>query len=129
MHRRQFVTSLFAAVSTVAITGSAAMAAPGHHKPQKPSQLPHKSSKPAKKPSRPSQKPPRGMPPGHAKRYRRGERVPRGGYVHISDLRRWKMGKPPKGQKYVRVGDQVLRVMIDTLAVVAVVGLVSQLYG
>ena len=72
---------------------------------------------------------PKPMPPGQAKRYMRGDVIGKGvTYYDINDWNRYKLGKPPKGEKYVRVGDQILRVAITTLAVVAVVGLVDEIF-
>lgn len=71
---------------------------------------------------------PKPMPPGQAKRYMRGDVIGKGvKYYDVTDWNRYKLGKPPKGEKYVRIGDQILRVAVTTLAVVAVVGLVDEL--
>lgn len=67
------------------------------------------------------------VPPGQIKRYTRGAKLPGDvGYKSISDLSKWKMKPLGSGEKYIRVDDEILRVS-DTMKVLAVVGLVSEL--
>ncbi len=67
------------------------------------------------------------VPPGQIKRYTRANKLPGDvDYKSISDLSKWKMKPLGAGEKYIRVDDDILRVS-DTMKVLAVVGLVSEL--
>ncbi len=67
------------------------------------------------------------IPPGQIKRYTRGAKLPGGvSYKLISDLSKWKLKPLGSGEKYIRVDDEILRVS-DTMKVLAIVGLVSEL--
>ncbi|MEQ9693339.1 hypothetical protein [Shimia sp. SDUM112013] len=70
---------------------------------------------------------PKAIPPGQVKRYTRGNALPKG--VHfdaITDLDRWNLKPLKKGQKYIKVGDEVLKVN-DAMEVIDVVGDVAKL--
>jgi Ni/Co efflux regulator RcnB len=67
------------------------------------------------------------IPPGQIKRYTRGAKLPGDvSYKSISDLSKWKMKPLGAGEKYIRVDNEILRVS-DTMKVLAIVGLVSEL--
>jgi Ni/Co efflux regulator RcnB len=67
------------------------------------------------------------VPPGQIKRYTRGAKLPGDvKYNSISDLSKWKMKPLGAGEKYIRVDNEILRVS-DTMKVLAIVGLVSEL--
>ncbi|MBE3639155.1 RcnB family protein [Mangrovicoccus algicola] len=61
-------------------------------------------------------KKPGNMPPGQYKKIH-GDRI---------DWRDYRLPRPPEGQIYVRQGDQLYRVMRDTMIVAAALGVVSQ---
>ncbi|OUS33525.1 hypothetical protein A9Q94_19245 [Rhodobacterales bacterium 56_14_T64] len=67
------------------------------------------------------------IPPGQIKRYTRGAKLP--GDVRfdsISDLSKWKLKPLSGGEKYIKVDNEILRVS-DTMKVLAVMGLISEL--
>jgi len=71
---------------------------------------------------------PKSIPPGQIKRYTRGTPLPGNiGYTDILDLSRWRLDTPGRGEKYVRVNNDVYRVMRDSNTVVEAVGIVSDL--
>jgi len=65
-----------------------------------------------------------GVPPGHAKRYGRGDRLP-DGYIVIRDPDRWRLPPPPRDEVYVRIDGQIVRILRDTATVVEAVGIVT----
>lgn len=67
---------------------------------------------------------PVGIPPGHAKRYARGDRI-EGGWVRIDDLRRYRLPPPHDGNAYVRVDGEIYEVLRDTATVVEAWGIVT----
>lgn len=79
------------------------------------------------------------MPPGQYRKqevrredhrhheWRRGDRLYGHDYHYVDDYHRYHLRRPPQGERYVVVGNQVLRVNSDTLAVIATVGLLSAL--
>ena len=77
------------------------------------------------------QKPGKGakaVPPGQIKRYTRGAKLPGDlSYVGIDDLSKWNLKAPGKGNRYIRVGDEVLEVTDDLSTVVDAVGIVGDL--
>ena len=71
---------------------------------------------------------PKTIPPGQIKRYTRGAKLPSDlVFVDILDLSKWKLKPPGKGNRYIRVNDQVLKVTRDLSTVVEAVGIVSDL--
>ncbi|TCL01303.1 hypothetical protein BXY66_2616 [Shimia isoporae] len=77
------------------------------------------------------QKPGKGakaIPPGQIKRYTRGAKLPGDlKYTDIGDLSKWKLKPPGKGNRYIRVGDEILEVSDDMSTVVDAVGIVDDL--
>ncbi len=68
------------------------------------------------------------VPPGQIKRYTRGAKLPGDlNYDYIDDLSKWKLKPLPKGQRYVKVGDEILSISDDTKTVVEAVGIVGDL--
>ncbi len=66
------------------------------------------------------------VPPGQIKRYTRGARLPSDlNYTDITDLSKWKMKPPGKGNRYIRVNDEILEVTDDLSTVVDAVGIVG----
>jgi Ni/Co efflux regulator RcnB len=71
---------------------------------------------------------PKAIPPGQIKRYTRGAKLPPDlRYEPIRELSRWRLGPPGPGYRYIRVGDQVLKVTDDMSTVVDAVGIVGDL--
>lgn len=71
---------------------------------------------------------PKAIPPGQIKRYTRGAKLPGDlSYTGIDDLSKWKLKAPGKGNRYIRVGDEVLEVTDDLSTVVDAVGIVGDL--
>ncbi|MGL4236224.1 hypothetical protein [Tabrizicola sp.] len=69
------------------------------------------------------------VPPGQVgKSWKQGDRV-EGGYVLIprEDWERWNLRDYDDGSTYLRVDDEILRVVRDTLTVIEAVGIVSEL--
>ncbi|WP_164658802.1 hypothetical protein [Tropicibacter sp. Alg240-R139] len=68
------------------------------------------------------------VPPGQIKRYTRGAKLPSDlNFDYIDDLSKWKLKPLPKGQRYVKVGDEILSISDDTKTVVDAVGIVGDL--
>jgi len=77
------------------------------------------------------------QPPGLEKKgsndyervWRKGDRI--GGFAFhiIVQYARYGLPKPPSGQFYVALGDQVLLVREDTLSVLSLVGMVNKILG
>ena len=68
------------------------------------------------------------LPPGQVKRYTRGAKLPSDlDYVDIGDLSKWKLDPLKKGEKYVRVDNDVLKIAEDTQTVIDAVGIVDDL--
>ena len=75
-----------------------------------------------------SRKGPKKVPPGQIKRYTRGAKLPTDlSYEDIGDLSKWKLKPLGKGNRYIRVDDEILEVTDDLSAVVDTVGLVGNL--
>lgn len=71
---------------------------------------------------------PKTIPPGQIKRYTRGAKLPSDlVFQDISDLSKWKLKPPGKGNRYIRVDDQILEVTRDLSTVVDAVGIVGDL--
>ena len=68
------------------------------------------------------------IPPGQVKRYTRGSKLPGDlNFKDIDDLSKWKLKPLNKGEKYIRVDNEVLRVAEDTQTVIEAVGIVDDL--
>lgn len=68
------------------------------------------------------------IPPGQIKRYTRGAKLPGDlKYSDIGDLSKWKLKEPGKGNRYIRVDDEILEVTDDLSTVVDAVGIVGDL--
>ncbi|MBO9449497.1 hypothetical protein J7426_04465 [Tropicibacter sp. R16_0] len=68
------------------------------------------------------------VPPGQIKRYTRGAKLPGDlNLDYIDDLSKWKLKPLPKGQRYVKVGDEILSISDDTKTVIDAVGIVGDL--
>ena len=75
------------------------------------------------------------IPPGHYRRadrdrdhhWRRGERLRRGEYRYINNYDAYHLRRLPRGERYVIVNNQVLRVNSNTLTVLGEVGLLNAL--
>ncbi len=68
------------------------------------------------------------VPPGQIKRYTRGAKLPSDlNYSNISDLSNWKLKPPGKGNRYIRVNDEILEVTDDLSTVVDAIGIVGDL--
>lgn len=71
---------------------------------------------------------PKAVPPGQIKRYTRGAKLPSDiDWEDISDLSKWKLSPPGRGNKYVRVDNEILEVARDTQTVIDTIGIVSDL--
>ncbi|MCA0870110.1 hypothetical protein LCL97_04705 [Seohaeicola saemankumensis] len=71
---------------------------------------------------------PKAIPPGQIKRYTRGAKLPGDlRYTDIGDLSKWKLKPPGKGNRYIRVDDEILEVTDDLSTVVDAVGIVGDL--
>ena len=71
---------------------------------------------------------PKAIPPGQVKRYTRGAKLPGDlKYSDIGDLSKWKLKEPGKGNRYIRVDDEILEVTDDLSTVVDAVGIVGDL--
>lgn len=67
------------------------------------------------------------VPPGQIKRYTRGAKLPGDvQFESISDLSKWNLKPLSGGEKYIKVDNEILRVS-DTMKVLAVMGLISEL--
>ncbi|MFY0660727.1 MAG: hypothetical protein JXR15_09560 [Shimia sp.] len=68
------------------------------------------------------------IPPGQVKRYTRGAKLPTDlKWDDIGDLDKWKLKAPGKGNRYIRVDDEILEVSDDLSTVVDAVGIVGDL--
>ncbi|WP_226688518.1 hypothetical protein [Ruegeria arenilitoris] len=68
------------------------------------------------------------VPPGQIKRYTRGQKLPDDlDFDYLDDLNGWKLKPLPKGQRYIRVDDEILSISNDTQTVIEAVGIVSDL--
>jgi len=68
------------------------------------------------------------IPPGQIKRYTRGAKLPTDlKWNDIGDLSGWKLKPPGKGNRYIRVGDDILEVSDDLTTVIDAVGIVGDL--
>lgn len=68
------------------------------------------------------------VPPGQVKRYTRGAKLPSDlDFVDIGDLSKWKLEPLKKGEKYIRVDNDVLKIAEDTQTVIDAVGIVDDL--
>ncbi|MEP2533435.1 hypothetical protein [Shimia sp.] len=68
------------------------------------------------------------VPPGQIKRYTRGAKLPADlKYEGIGDLSKWKLGEPGKGNRYIKVDNEILEVSEDLSTVVDAVGIVGDL--
>ena len=71
---------------------------------------------------------PKAVPPGQIKRYTRGAKIPDGvDWDDIEDLSKWKLSPPGKGNKYIRVDNEILEIAEDTQTVVDAIGIVDDL--
>ncbi|SFM51447.1 hypothetical protein [Shimia aestuarii] len=71
---------------------------------------------------------PKAIPPGQIKRYTRGAKLPGDlKYRDIGDLSKWKLKPPGKGNRYIRVDNEILEVTDDLSTVVDAVGIVDDL--
>lgn len=71
---------------------------------------------------------PKAIPPGQVKRYTRGAKLPSDlKWDDIGDLDRWNLPAPGKGNRYIRVDDEILEVTEDISTVVDAVGIVDDL--
>ncbi|MGX9349636.1 hypothetical protein ACS3QZ_00385 [Shimia sp. W99] len=71
---------------------------------------------------------PKAIPPGQIKRYTRGAKLPGDlKYKDIGDLSKWKLKPPGKGNRYIRVDNEILEVTDDLSTVVDAVGIVDDL--
>lgn len=71
---------------------------------------------------------PKAVPPGQIKRYTRGAKLPSDvDWEDIGDLSNWKLPPPGKGNKYIKVDNEVLEIAEDTQTVIDAVGIVGDL--
>ena len=71
---------------------------------------------------------PKTVPPGQIKRYTRGAKLPADlGWEEIGDLSNWKLPPPGKGNKYIKVDNEILKIAEDTQTVIDAVGIVGDL--
>ena len=71
---------------------------------------------------------PKTVPPGQIKRYTRGAKLPGDlKYTDIEDLSNWKLKPPGKGNRYIRVDNEILKVTDDLSTVVDAIGIVGDL--
>jgi Ni/Co efflux regulator RcnB len=71
---------------------------------------------------------PKVVPPGQVKRYTRGAKLPTDlEWEDIGDLSKWKLPPPGKGNRYIRVDDEILEIAEDTQTVIDAVGIVGDL--
>jgi Ni/Co efflux regulator RcnB len=70
----------------------------------------------------------RAVPPGQIKRYTRGQKLGSDvKFTDIDDLSKWKLKPLGKGEKYVRIDNEVVKIAEDTQTVVEAVGIVDDL--
>ena len=71
---------------------------------------------------------PKTVPPGQIKRYTRGAKLsPDVDWEDIGDLSNWKLPPPGKGNKYIKVDNEILEIAEDTQTVIDAVGIVGDL--
>lgn len=71
---------------------------------------------------------PKQIPPGQIKRYTRGAKLPVDlKFDEIRDLSKWKLKPAGKGNRYIRVDNDILEVSEDLSTVVDAVGIVDDL--
>ncbi|MDV7142682.1 hypothetical protein R3X27_08305 [Tropicimonas sp. TH_r6] len=71
---------------------------------------------------------PKAVPPGQIKRYTRGAKLPTDvNWDDIGDLSDWKLPPPGKGNKYIKLDNEVLKVAEDTQVVLDAMGIVGDL--
>ncbi len=71
---------------------------------------------------------PKAIPPGQIKRYTRGAKLPADTvWEEIGDLSRWDLPPPGRGNKYIRVDNEILEIAGDTQTVIDAVGIVGDL--
>ncbi len=71
---------------------------------------------------------PKTVPPGQIKRYTRGAKLPSDvDWEDIEDLSKWNLSPPGKGNKYIRVDNEILEIAEDTQTVIDAVGIVDDL--
>lgn len=68
------------------------------------------------------------IPPGQIKRYTRGAKLPDDlKWDDIGDLSKWNLKSPGKGNRYIKVDNEILEVTKDLSTVVDAVGIVGDL--
>jgi Ni/Co efflux regulator RcnB len=68
------------------------------------------------------------VPPGQIKRYTRGAKLPAEvDWEDNGDLSNWKLPPPGKGNKYIKVENEILKIAEDTQTVIDAVGIVGDL--
>lgn len=68
------------------------------------------------------------VPPGQIKRYTRGAKLPDDvDWEDIGDLSKWNLSPPGKGNKYIKVDNEILEIAEDTQTVIDAVGIVDDL--
>lgn len=68
------------------------------------------------------------IPPGQIKRYTRGSKLPSDlRWDDIGDLSKWKLDPLKKGEKYIKVDNEILKVNDDLDTVIDAVGIVDDL--
>ena len=71
---------------------------------------------------------PKAVPPGQIKRYTRGAKLPSDlSYDNINDLSKWNLKSPGRGNRYIKVDNEILEVTEDLSTVVDAVGIVGDL--
>ena len=71
---------------------------------------------------------PKTVPPGQIKRYTRGAKLPSDvDWEDIGDLSKWNLSAPGKGNKYIRIDNEILEIAEDTQTVIDAVGIVDDL--
>ena len=71
---------------------------------------------------------PKTVPPGQTKRYTRGAKLPDDvDWEDIGDLSKWNLSPPGKGNKYIRVDNEILEISENTQTVIDAVGIVDDL--
>ncbi|WP_127115732.1 hypothetical protein [Shimia sediminis] len=71
---------------------------------------------------------PKAVPPGQIKRYTRGAKLPADlRFTEIKDLSKWKLKAPGKGNRYIRIDNDILEVTDDFSTVVDAIGIVGDL--
>lgn len=66
------------------------------------------------------------IPPGQIKRYTRGAKLPADlDFVRINDLSKYKLPKPGKGESYVIIDNDIVKVLDETNTVIDAIGIVG----